>query len=195
MWKKFLLLAMTLSLTAVKDVKAYYVPEGPVLNLVVDKKLRGIGDDYFADNLDRVFYETDYIEFEIRVKNSGNQKLENIELTDKLPPKLQLVLFAGSLENNQIKWQIDKLEAGEEKVFLIKAKISGVDSSDFGQKQQMVNVAEARSGEVYDSDQSIYFVGAKTIPQTGDGLMLARTGAAVLIAGLGLGLRRKIRGY
>ena len=168
--------------------------------LVLDKKVRSLSDDEFRDNIDKtvkVFYEDDLLEFSVLVKNSGNVLLENIKMVDQLPANLSLIFHPGEFDSqeNKLVWQIDKLEVGEEKIYLIRAKIDNTEALSSANIVQRSNWAEGRVNDLVDNDTVSYFVGGMEVPDTGDAGLLVKT-MLVLLTGTGGWIFRKYaRGY
>jgi uncharacterized repeat protein (TIGR01451 family) len=166
--------------------------------LILDKKIRSIHDDEYKDNIlssERVFYEDDIVEFKIRIENSGDTKLRNIKVIDKLPPFLKIIFNPGDYNetDNQVEWTIDELDAGEAEEFLIRAKIDQAENVYNLTKE--TNVAEACVDEICDNDDAIYYIGGISIPNTGAGGLIVQTGLILSGTVAGFILRKKARGY
>lgn len=201
---KISFVAIALGVLAVSLVKAkgvgaqYYVPREDKRALSLDKKIRPIEKETYFDNISSdvaVFVENDVLEFKISVENVGNEVLHNIRIEDQLPANLQLIFHPGELNkgNNIVSWNIEKLEIGEIKNFLIRAKIANV--NDIVGMTKRTNVATATADSISDKDDASYFVGVRIVPKTGDTTIILKTVLIVMGAAGGLGLRKIARGY
>jgi uncharacterized repeat protein (TIGR01451 family) len=166
--------------------------------IILDKKVRSVNESEYKDNIlssEKVFYEDDLIEFKIRIENSGDTKLRNIKVIDKLPPFLKIIFNPGDYNetDNQVEWTIDELDAGEAEEFLIRAKIDQAENVYNLTKE--TNVAEACVDEICDNDDAIYYIGGISIPNTGAGGLIVQTGLILSGTVAGFILRKKARGY
>ncbi|MFA6250698.1 MAG: hypothetical protein WC686_04335 [Candidatus Shapirobacteria bacterium] len=185
---------------APKEVAAQYYSQGEQKNkIVVDKKLRYIYDEQFSDNIDsskRIFADGEIVEFQIKIENSGIEKIENILANDTLPSNLSLIFFPGDYDATKgvVSWKIDKLEKGESKRYYIRAKVIG-EAESGNQNVKKVNLVEARSGDLVDSDNASYFVAKKVVPVTGAGDLIWQTGVVVSLGIGALRMRKAARGF
>jgi uncharacterized repeat protein (TIGR01451 family) len=202
-----LVFALTfLSLTTISSsvVMAQYVPTIVSKNsIVVDKKIRPIDAVSFSDNLSssvRTLNSNEQVEFQIVVTNNGTTKLSNISVKDTLPKYLGLIFYPGIYNSNTnvLTWNIDSLNAGESKSFLIRSKINGnipstnvATNAIFQQNCVTVNVV----GKASDSDCSKYYVNRPVAPITGTNDIIVGTMVAVVAIGSAVGLRKAARGY
>ena len=178
----------------------YYGQNGESRQLVVDKKIKAVPETGYYDNIDKsvkVFYENDVVEFSVLIKNSGDQALEEIKVVDELPAGLSLLFYPGDYDKdtNALGWLVEKLDAGESATYLIQARISGTTASEFDQTSQMTNKVEAWADDVADSDTASYFVGGKSVPETGDTSLMVKTLLVAMTVGVGTVLRKFARGY
>jgi len=169
-----------------------------VQNISVDKKVRSLSDTEYYDNIEsskKTFYEGDLVEFQINIENIGTEVMYNINVKDFLPKYLSLIFNPGTFSDDQdiIEWNIDKLEAGENKTYLIRAKINN--SSELNVLTKQTNKVEACGAGQCDADNSSYYIGKVTIPATGASDILLKTGLIISLVGLGFGFRKKARGY
>ncbi len=166
--------------------------------LSVDKKLRSIYDDQYVDNIEssqKTFFEKDVVEFQINIKNIWTETVYNINVKDILPKHLSLIFYPGKFDNDQyiVEWDIDRLEAGETKTFLIRAKVN--DSEKLNVLTKETNKAEACGGGTCNADYASYFIGKVSVPATGASDIILKTGLVASATGLGFWLRKKARGY
>ena len=180
--------------------KAYgqYSQGGTINKLSIDKKIRSIGDTQYFDNIEaskKTFFEKDVIEFQIKVENTFVDPVYNINIKDFLPKYLELIFNPGKFEPDQriIEWNIDKLNAGESKTYLIRAKIKDSNKLDVLTKQ--TNKVETCGGGSCDSDNASYFIGKGSIPATGTSDLIVKTILVTLTAGSGFYFRKLARGY
>jgi len=153
----------------------------------------------FVENLtlsDARFKQGDNIVFQIKVKNTGDTTLQNIEVVDTLPESLTFVSGPGKYDASTRKLviNIDSLNAGNEAIYFINAKVVTSSSSC------ATNEVIAKTSSLMAEDSSNFCletsvtevkpkVMLKTIPQTGPESVLIATLPALL--GAGVYLRRK----
>lgn len=101
------------------------------INFSIDKKvaLNKKGGIEFVDNLtinDVRFNPNDTVTFQIVVKNTGTNKIENIDVTDTLPTFLNFVAGPGKYDpsSRQFTLRIPKLDSGEEFKFNLTAQFA-----------------------------------------------------------------------
>lgn len=180
-----------------KSVSGYeYGGPGPSRQIIIDKQLKPNSWSNWQDNLSAAlftFIANDIIDFKIIVKNSGEDQLKNIQLTDYLPDYLNfLSATTGYTKNNQeISWKIDSLSAGAEQVYLIQAQVVGSDQLKDKGGFCLTNksTVKTETGEA-DEDTAEFcleskVLGAQTLPQAGVNLWVV---ISILIGISGLGL-------
>jgi len=197
--KNSLLLAGLVFLASTTPINAQYYGGGDdTAQLILDKKLRSFPGSEFRDNIDKtvkVFYEDNLVEFSVLIKNSGNVCLNDIRVTDQLPANLSLIFHPGEFDDqdNKLVWQIDSLAVGEEKTYLIRAKVNDTNTVELN--SQRCNKAEAWVGDISDSDTACYFIGGMEVPGTGNAGLWVQTILVVLVGSGGWVLRKYARGY
>jgi uncharacterized repeat protein (TIGR01451 family) len=190
------LLTLALLLSGGRPVAAqYYQPGEDKYELVIDKLIKF--NDNFIDNVSasqKVFVNGESVDFKIKIYNSGNIDLYDIQVEDKLPKYLSVMYHPGSLDkaNFKITWTIDKLVAGETKEYFIKARVS--DYSLMTEIDQ-INFVDAKNNSVYDSDKAAYVIGGKQMPVTGSFSLLFGSVLSLTMLGGGIGFRKYSRGY
>lgn len=175
-------------------------------NIVVDKTVQNPKSLKYVNDLgvnDEKFKPGSIINFQIKVSNTGNITLKNIEVKDTLPPYLELVKGFGNFDANtrEMTVNIKKLDPSETKTLNIKAKVSDLKKLPADQSITCtLNQVTARSEGDMDEDNSKFCIQTKTLkvmappaiketPSTGPE-MLALIG--LIPAGLsGIFLRRK----
>ena len=188
-----------LFLSLFNPTKAFGYNDGDRAQTIsVDKKVRSIDDSQYYDNIEsskKTFYENDVVEFQIKVENIGTEVMYNINVKDMLPKYLSLIFNPGTFNDDQdiVEWNIDKLEAGESKTYLIRAKIN--DSSKLNVLTKQTNKAEACGAGQCDTDNASYYIGKVTVPATGAQDIILKTVLVASVAGLGFCFRKKARGY
>jgi uncharacterized repeat protein (TIGR01451 family) len=182
------------------SVGAQYYSQNDLKKIVtIDKKIRLMKENILFDNIPSskyTFVDGDTIEFEIVVTNAGNEDLTGMTFSDVLPQYLSLVFSPGSVDKNSntINWDLEKLLPGQSKTYVIRAKISGVESIGVT-AMKLTNKVNVVSGNVNDKDNASYYVAKKMVPTTGDDSLPVKT--ALLVSGgvLALYLRKLARGF
>lgn len=204
----FTTVSIIFSFLAVQPVFAQYVPPQPVPNnkLLINKKIFNPQTQQFVDNLSRdqfLFVQSQAVDFQIVVTNTGNTDLFNFDITDQLPAELSFV-SGGSLDKGgQPHFFIDKLSPGQQsQPFSLKAK-TNVNQNAAGIVCP-VNLATVRAGSLMDQDTSTFCI-QTAAAETGKGKgavpaveQLPKTGLPLVawsLVGLlpaGLGLKRTL---
>ena len=133
-------------------------------NFTVDKRIQNPQNQQFVDNLgvnDLKFLPESTINFAITVNNTSDQAIENIAITDVFPKYLEFVSGQGKYDKatRTLTFAVTGLTANEEKTFIVKAKVVGIES--FPDNQQavcMANLARAKAGNVEGADNSQFCV-------------------------------------
>lgn len=204
-FKNISILALVLFLLSVfsRPVGAlaqYYSPGESKQVIVVDKKLRSTTSNDFFDNLStsqKVFVDSNGIEFRVVIQNNGEQDLNNISVVDTLPKYLNLIFFPGTYNksSNTISWTVDKLTTGQSREYFIRALISGVDNSTISFNTKLVNRVTACVTKICDNDYSSYFVNRRVTPTTGNDSIFIKTVGILTLISSGFVLRKIARGY
>ena len=192
---------LALSLLSPKGVGAQYYSQNELKKMVtVDKKIRLMKENILLDNVPTskyVFVDGDTIEFEIAVTNTGNEDLTEVNLSDVLPKYLSLIFNPGSLDKNSntLNWSLDKLSAGENKIYIVRAKISGFEATNGVQTIKLTNKAYVTANGINDQDNASYYVTKQMVPTTGDDSLPIKTALLVSVGVSALFLRKLARGY
>ena len=189
---------LALSLRYPNGVRAQYNQSTVKKTISVDKKVRALPSTNFFDNLDKsqkVFYTGDLVEFSIRIENTGDQDLTQIQAEDTMPKYLELIFNPGTYNksSNTISWKIDTLKPAESKTYLIRAKVASIASDSAEEK--LTNLVEVQANGVNDRDTASYFVGKGSIPNTGDNTLLIKTAAVLATIAGAFALRKFARGF
>ncbi len=103
----------------------------PNVSFTLDKSVQSpTKGGQFVDNLginDPMFAPSQNVTYQIKVKNTGESKIEKINITDNLPTEL-IYVSGGNYNstNKTVTFTIDNLEKGKETVQFISAKITDV---------------------------------------------------------------------
>ncbi len=209
-------LLSTLSPVHASDGTSQYGQYGggtPAAGILVDKMVSGSaptkgGTQTYVDNFsasDTRFNANQRVYFQIKVKNTSNSTLTNVQMNDILPEYIDAVEGPGDYnpQTKTISWTYPELKSGEEKTerLIVQIKPQSQLPADRGVFCTN-NKATGRSGNVYDDDTAQFCI-EKLIEQTKGGVPkeTPQAGAefglifgALNIAGLGAGiyLRRKM---
>jgi len=179
-----------------------YGEEEPTSQLIVDKQVTTPDIEGWQDNIPSsqlVLQNGDLVKFRIKIKNSGDKNLKNIQVTDSLPQHLNIVFNPGEYcqDQNLVSWQIDELKAGKEQTSEIRVNIASKADIVDGTLCLINKVeAKAETGE-YDEDTSSFcIVAPEELPEAGTGVgeILMGTGFAAMIGLAGVILRKIGRG-
>ncbi|MDO8573545.1 MAG: hypothetical protein Q7R77_02230 [Candidatus Daviesbacteria bacterium] len=190
MRKSFLIaILMLLSFLAVPSALAQYTPPqpGPGKGFFIDKKIfnpqaletkGATSSANYVDNLSRdqyLFAPNQTVFFQLIVTNTGNDDLNNIEVTDKLPPQLSYIRGGSVNQGGQIHFTIDKLAANSQsQPLFIETRVS-VDQA-FAGIICPVNFAQAQTGSLVDQDTSSFCIQQNVVKQMPPAEQLPRTG-------------------
>ena len=188
-------------LTSVRPANSYiYGEEAVTRQLIVDKLIKTTAISDWQDNLPAsqiVLKEGDVVEFEIKVKNTGDQELKNINVADYLPSYLKFIFGPATPNDSQeLTWKIEKLDPGQEENFKIRTQIEGSNQVASDGTFCLMNKAraEAETGEADEDTASFCIVGAKKLPKAGSHNLALGTLIASLIGATGILLRKFGRG-
>ena len=196
---------LVLSLVTAKSVQAdNYDNRDDGRQIVVDKEIKATSQENWHENLSSntiTFASENYLEFKIKIKNTGDKELKNIKVIDNLPHEVKPIEHPGDYnqDNHNITWHIDQLDKGEENEFYLKVQIKHDNNLEQGRLVCPRNRAEARSEtNEYDSDSASFCIdtrilGAETLPEAGNGTLIATLIAGSII-GLGFFARKIGRG-
>lgn len=188
LWSGFLLFPT-------KVLGQYYSQSESEKTAIVDKKIK-LGSGY-RDNVlkeEKIYVDGEVLEFKIVIENNGNENLNDVEVTDRLPAYSQVLFNPGIYDKlaKTVSWTIDSLGVGQTKVYIIRGRVFGV---NIGPKiAKMTNVVEIRKGDIFDRDTTSYYIGGKSAPVTGLD-PLGGTMIAVMSVGMAFVLRKATRGY
>ena len=133
----FILAVITVFLLCVASVStdAYgsYEGEQPSLDILIDKEVgvpqttKGGKLEYiYVDNLttrDHRFSPFDTVFFRIKVKNTSDQNLQDVVITDFPPEFVELFENPGTKDGSNLVIKVGDLKADEEKEYIVKARI------------------------------------------------------------------------
>ncbi len=185
----------------------------PNYSIIVDKMVmtgnqtKG-GQEVYVDNLspsDPRFAPGAQVTFQVKVKNTSDSTLKNIQVKDILPTWVDAIEGPGEYDANSrtISWTYPELKSGEGKMEKIIVQIKPQDQLPADQGLMcMNNKATAKSDTVYDEDTAQFCLekqvtlttkGGQPIKTTPDaGAPLLAFGALNMLGlGAGLYLRKK----
>lgn len=208
--KSVLLAVIIFAAVAVSPVKAdsaqygQYGPGQPNQNILIDKMVGkptvtkgGNAEANYVDNYsssDPRFKPADMVFFRLKVKNTSNTKLVNVQVKDFVPTYIEPVEGPGSFDSNTrtITFGAGDFNAGEEKTYYLKMKVLDQNKlpSDKG-IMCIVNKAQAYTDKAFDDDTAQFCVekqvqGATKVPQAGPemGIILFAGQLAALATGV-----------
>lgn len=169
--------------------------------VLIDKTVRNPSTGIFVDNLslsDPKYRPQWIVTFRVTVKNSGDQTLSKVTVTDKLPQYVDFMSGPGSYDskNKTLTWDVNSLAGGASQVFEIKARV--VHPAVLPAEKSVVcpvNVADAKTNGQSDRDESQFCIQKELVvpqvPSAGPEHWLLSL-AGLSTAGLfGLFLRKK----
>ncbi|MDO8638747.1 MAG: hypothetical protein Q7R43_04165 [Candidatus Daviesbacteria bacterium] len=174
---------MLYSLFNVSSVSAQYTPpQGtPNSTFLIDKKIFNPQTLQYVDNLSRdqyLFIPNQTVDFQLVVTNTGNQDLNNLDVTDQLPAELSYVSGGSINKGGQIHFYIDKLVPNQSQTFFLKAKVN-VDPNLAGVICP-VNLAQALTGSLLDQDTSALCIQQVITKQVPVVTQLPKTGLPII---------------
>ena len=171
--------------------------------IIVDKKIKSIDQNYWSDNLSSdniLFTAEELVFFKIYVKNTGDETLKNITLIDYIPQYTKHILSDGDFKDteNRTDWTIDQLDPGQEKEYFLRVQVKDINSLPQGDILVSINKAKVttESGES-DEDTAQFPIStqilAAKLPEAG-GSNLLKIIAAAIVGGIGVIARKFGRG-
>lgn len=168
----------------------------------LNKLVRNPSTGEYVDNLgpNDPKYRPDWeVLFRIIVKNSGDQALSNVTVSDRLPQFVEFVSGPGTYDSKtrMITLTLENLAGGASQTFEIKTKVVPVDQLP-GDKSVAcpVNVVDATSDREKDHDESQFCIEKEfvvpTVPQAGPGEWILSLGGLSALFGVGTYLRKRI---
>lgn len=186
----------------------YGQPE-PSLSIMIDKMVGkpfttkgGTNSADFVDNLspsDLRFQPGDEVLFKLKVKNTSDEKLKNVSVTDFLPDFVQFVDGKGGFnaDSRELTIAVGDLEVDEEKEYIVNVKVMNQEQlpADKG-LMCLVNKATASNESVSDDDTAQFCIekdvqGITSVPSAGPEQGIALILGQLSALGLGVFLKRK----
>lgn len=207
--KLFFLLIFLEAVLRPGSVLAQYLAAVAAPTVTIDKLIgkpglstKGGASLEYVDNLgmsDFRFKPRDDVFFQLKVKNSTDQKLENITIQDFIPPSLDPIEGPGSFDEKSriVTISVGAFAINEEKIYTLKMRVFPQDKlpSDKGLFCE-INKAEVRTDKLSDDDTSQFCVekqvtGVQKVPSAGPeaGLLLTFGEGALLGVGIYLANR------
>lgn len=176
-------------------------------SIVVDKMVstpnstKGESTQY-VDNLipaDPRFVPGQDVWFKIKIKNTANINLQAVEVKDYVPEYLLPLEGPGKWDpdNRTIVWNAGDFNVDEEKIYYLKMRV--YDQSLLPSNKGLfclINKVEAKNNVVFDDDTAQLCVekqviGAKKVPSAGPEMGLVLLSGNLLLATVGMKLRKK----
>ncbi|PIZ65515.1 hypothetical protein COY14_02125 [Candidatus Roizmanbacteria bacterium CG_4_10_14_0_2_um_filter_36_9] len=169
--------------------------------MVMTKNQTKGGQEIYVDNLtpsDPRYSPDERIYFLIKVKNTSNITLQNVEVEDRMPEWLAAIEGPGEYIANErvVKWKYNELAAGEEKTEKIIAQV--LPQAQLPADKGLFclnNKAWSRSGTAYDEDTAQFCIEKQVITNGGQPVTTTPQAGAPLLAfgalnllGLGVGV-------
>jgi len=136
--------------------------------LLLDKQVKKADSDLFVDNLgpsDAKYIPGSEVSFKLIIKNTGNQDLDKVTVTDTLPN----FLISADSKTNNISFDIQNLKSGKAEERVIKARV--VAGENLPADKSLLcptNWAQAVSGDLSDSDTASFCISnVSALPATG----------------------------
>jgi len=136
--------------------------------LLLDKQVKKADSDLFVDNLgpsDAKFIPGQEVSFKLIIKNTGNQDLDKVTVTDTLPN----FLISADSKTNNLSFNIQNLKSGKAEERVIKARV--VAGENLPADKSLLcptNWAQVVSGDLSDSDTASFCIANVTgLPSTG----------------------------
>lgn len=195
-------------------VMSQYGPYGPggAPSILIDKMVGkptgqtkgGLSSLEYVDNLsvtDYKFKPGQEIYFQLKVKNTSSQNLNNVVVKDYVPSYIEPIEGPGSFDEGSrtITINVGSFSVDEEKVYVMKMKILSQDKlpADKG-LFCLVNKADASTNGTYDDDTSQFclekeVIAAAKVPSAGPELGMLLLVGELTALGLGVMLRKMAR--
>jgi uncharacterized repeat protein (TIGR01451 family) len=167
--------------------------------VLINKTVQNPSSGIFVDNLglnDPKYRPEWIVTFQVTVQNSGDQSLDTISVTDKLPQFVDFASGPGSFDSNTktLTFTVNNLAGGTSQTFEIKGRIVHPLLLPDGKSIICpVNVIDATTGSQTDHDESQFCIEKQmvvpAVPKAGpESWILLSLGASMLS---GLYLRKK----
>jgi len=132
--------------------------------VLIDKTVRNPSTGIYVDNLglsDPKYRPQWIVNFKVLVKNFGDQTLDKVTVTDKIPQYVDFMSGPGTYDakNRILTWEVNNLAGGASQAFEIKARV--VHSAVLPQEKSVicpVNVVDVKSDSQTDHDESQFCI-------------------------------------
>lgn len=169
--------------------------------VLINKFVRNPATGVFVDNLgltDPKYKPASFVTFRLEVKNSGDQTLSKVTVTDKIPQFVDFMTGPGTFDakNKTLTFTVDNLGGGSSQVFEITGRV--VHQAALPEAKNVVcttNVVDAKTDSQTDHDEAQFCIEKKmevpTVPQAGpEHWILSLVGLGTVLTS-GLYLRNK----
>lgn len=173
----------------------------PSGQLAVDKKIQNPKNGEWVETLNAneiTFTANQEVNFRIEVKNTGSTNLSSVAVQDRLPDYVTFTTGTGSFDVNTkvLSWTIDTLNAGESKIFFVKADVKAQSELPQAAITCLTNSAKASKDSLLATDTAGFCLQTPNAAKVFPAEQLPKTGLPLVAWSLvgflpaGLGLRR-----
>lgn len=207
---KLFFICLFLFVFSVNAQYGQYGQPSPSYSILIDKMVGkpyqtkgGVTDVEYVDNLtpsDPRFKPEEMVLFKIKVKNTSNSDITNVEVKDYVPAFMEPIEGPGSwnAQTRIISWNAGDFRVDEEKIYYIKMKVNP--QTQLPAEKGLfclVNKVQALSDEANDDDTSQFCVekqvtpAAAKVPTAGPEMGLALLTGQMLLLGTGILIRKR----
>lgn len=170
--------------------------------ILIDKKVLNPATAIFVDNLgptDPKYRPSQFVTFQILVKNSGDQSLSTVTVTDKIPQFVDFISGPGSFDSNSktLSFTVKDLPGGISQLYTVKGRT--VHQALLPQGKNIVcpvNVVDAASDNQKDHDESQFCIEKEMVvplvPEAGPEHWILTFGGLTTVLIAGVYLRKKV---
>lgn len=192
-------------LLTIKSYAQYGQYGGPSYSysILIDKMVAKPNTDEYVDNLsvsDPRFAASQDVWFRVKVKNTSNQDITNVEVKDYVPSYLEPLQGPGTWDANTriITWNAGDFAVDEEKAYYLKMAVYS--QNDLPADKGLfciVNKVDAHSDNTYDDDTSQLCIekkvaGVTTVPSAGPEMGIILLSGELLALSAGLFINKKL---
>ncbi|MCJ7740065.1 DUF11 domain-containing protein [Candidatus Microgenomates bacterium] len=169
--------------------------------VLLDKKVRNPATGIFVDNLglsDPKYRPTGIVTFRLYIKNTGDETIDRVTVTDKIPQFIDYMSGPGNYDNSSrtLTFTVDNLYGGTTRTFDIKGRI--VHEAVLPAEKSVVcpvNIADADTSSQKDHDESQFCIEkppvVPSVPKAGPEHWILSLGGLTTALSVGLYFRKK----
>jgi len=169
--------------------------------VLLDKKVRNPATGIFVDNLglsDPKYRPTGIVTFRLYIKNTGDETIDRVTVTDKIPQFIDYMSGPGNFDNSSrtLTFTVDNLYGGTTRTFDIKGRI--VHEAVLPAEKSVVcpvNIADADTSSQKDHDESQFCIEkppvVPSVPKAGPEHWILSLGGLTTALSVGLYFRKK----